>query len=101
MVFAVFYLVQIWWLEPDSGLLIPFGLLAGFGYSIKYTAFLTVPYALGLLGVRLWRLRKPIWRPCITASFCALTVMSPWRIKNALFVGNPVAPFATGMFRYP
>jgi len=101
VVFAVFYALQIWWSEQDSGLLIPLGLLAGFGYSIKYTAFLAVPYALALLVVRLWRLRKPIWRPCITVSFCALAVMSPWMIKNAVFVSNPVSPFANRVFRNP
>src|ERR1051326_3800577 len=75
--------------------------MAGFGYSIKYTAFLAVPYALALMIFRLWRLRKPFWRPCIKVSLCAGGGMSAWMIKNAVFVGNPFSPFANRVFRNP
>ena len=99
--FAVFYMVQIWLADRDKGLLLPLGLIAGFGYAIKYTAFLVVPYAVALLAFRLFRMSKSIWRPCMTVSFAALAIMSPWMIKNAIFVGNPVSPFANRVFRNP
>src|SRR5207249_1776434 len=40
IVFTVFYLTSIWAAEESSsGLLAPIGLVAGFGYAAKYTAF--------------------------------------------------------------
>lgn len=101
VVFAVFYLVQIWREKLDNAYLVPLGLVAGFAYSIKYTAFLAVPYALSIIVMRSWRSGKAMWRPCATASFCALAVMSPWMIKNMIVVGNPVSPFANRVFRNP
>src|SRR2546427_5100561 len=51
IVFTAFYLSQIWAAsESNRTLLIPLGLAAGFGYAAKYTAFLAVPYALGMVA---------------------------------------------------
>jgi hypothetical protein len=101
VIFAVFYLLQIWWQEPNTLLLIPIGVLAGFAYGIKYTAFLASVYAVGVVALRLWRLHKSIWRPCAVLCLSAFALISPWMIKNAVVVGNPVSPFANRVFRNP
>jgi hypothetical protein len=48
--FMLFYVLEIWEKDPRPGWLAAAGLLAGFGYALKYTALLAVPYALGRVG---------------------------------------------------
>jgi len=76
--------------------------LMGLTLSTKATALGT----LGLLGlgVLLWRLRglrQPVL-PAILATAgwgaLALLVGSPWLIKSFVYTGNPVYPFAYGLF---
>ena len=55
VVFAVFYLLQVWDETRAPGFLILIGLLAGFAYSLKYTAALAVPFAAGYLW---WRMPR-------------------------------------------
>lgn len=92
--FALFYLIQ----EParNPRTLIAIGLLAGFCYGIKYTAWPALVYALVLI---LWKLRgvKPV---AITALAAAL-VMTPWLAKNWLWLQNPVSPFYNRYFPNP
>jgi len=58
IVFTAFYLAQIWAASDlNRALLVPLGLVAGFGYAAKYTAFLAVPYVLGVVAwksIRSW-----------------------------------------------
>ena len=96
--FVLFYLLQIWDAERTPALLIPIGLLAGFAYAMKYTAFLAVPYALGFVA---WKLRRERWRiakPLAVVGACALVMILPWAIKNWVWVDNPVAPFLNQVF---
>ena len=53
--FAVFYLLQIWDAERHPGLLAPIGVLAGFAYAAKYTAFVVAPYALAFIAWKTFR----------------------------------------------
>ena len=46
LIFAVFYLLQVWDELRSSNLLILIGLLSGAAYAVKYTAFLSLPFAL-------------------------------------------------------
>ena len=101
VVFTVFYLLEIWDQQPSPALLVPIGLLAGFGYAIKYTAFLAVPYALGRVGWKLWRARQPVRRPLAVISLCALLMIVPWMAKNWILLGNPVSPFFNRFFPNP
>ncbi|HLJ47074.1 MAG TPA: glycosyltransferase family 39 protein [Bryobacteraceae bacterium] len=102
--FAVFHLLQIWDQEGDWRLLVPAGLLAGFAFAVKYTGFIAVLYAVGFV---LWRRGKtrtqanpPAPRAVIIATLAAFMVL-PWLIKNAVVVGDPLAPFATRLFPNP
>jgi 4-amino-4-deoxy-L-arabinose transferase-like glycosyltransferase len=117
VVFAVFYLIQIWREQQQDALLIPVGILSGFAYAIKYTAFLAVVYAAGVVIVQWWRTarsraqvgRPPVRgsvpdvlrRPIAIVGLCAFAMIVPWLAKNIVSVGNPVAPLANRIFANP
>ena len=101
IVFAVFYFLQIWDQERSSGLLVPIGLMAGFCYAAKYSAFLAVPFALGFIGWKLLRARQPWRKPLVVVSLCALLLIAPWLLKNWIWVDNPFSPFFNKIFPNP
>ena len=116
VLFTVFYLLQIWDQERTSALLIPIGLVAGFGYAIKYTAFLAVPYALGFVAWKSRNFTAETQRPqsdpkalkpprplrlCGEILVLALVMIVPWMAKNWLWVQNPVSPFLNQLFPNP
>jgi len=102
LVFAVFYLLQVWDDNKSSNLLLLIGLLCGATYGAKYTAFLVFPGAAAFL---VWRNRwgrppglpAPLWR------FSAATglLAAPWILRNWIWVGNPFAPFGNAWFPNP
>jgi hypothetical protein len=98
VLFVLFYLLQIWDEERTLTLLVPIGLLAGFAYAMKYTAFLAVPYALGFVGWKLLRGRKALLKPLAVVAGCALVMILPWVIKNWLWVDNPFSPLFNKYF---
>ena len=69
------------------------GLLAGFAFAAKYTAFLAVPYAIGFV---LWKTRR--LRTGIAVAACASIGVLPWLLKNYLWFQNPLAPFFNQYF---
>ena len=71
------------------------GLLAGFAFSVKYSAF---PAPLWLVGYAMFQ-RK--WRGLAAAVACGLLAGAPWLVKNWLWLSNPLAPFANGVFPNP
>ncbi len=93
IVFGVYYWLEIWDDQRNWRLLIPIGLLAGYAYAAKYTAFVILPYALLFI---LWRARK--LRPALVTAAFAAVMIGPWMIKDWVFVRDPVAPFASGIF---
>lgn len=102
VLFALYYFLQIWMASPDNNrLLAPIGILAGFSFAIKITAILALPYAIGLMGWTLWRARKPFLRPALAVTGIGLLFVLPWLIKNWLWIGNPVTPFANRLFPNP
>jgi hypothetical protein len=98
ILFSLFYALQIWDETRQPGMLVIVGLLAGFGYGIKYTLFLATPYCLGLVAWKLVRARQPLLRPILVTAGCALLLIAPWWIKNSVTVGNPLAPFGNKIF---
>jgi hypothetical protein len=101
IVFAVFYFLQVWDQERSPGLLVLIGLLAGFCYAAKYTAFLALPYALGFVGWKLLRARQPWLKPLLLIGLCALVLAAPWAVKNWLWLDNPFSPFFNKLFPNP
>ena len=59
LIYAVFYLLQVWDELVNHNLLILIGLLSGFSYGVKYTAFLTLPFAIGWVCYSGFRHRQP------------------------------------------
>ena len=96
IVFAVFYWMQLWDENRDHRILIVIGLLAGYCYAAKYTAFVMIVYAIGFI---IWRTRQ--WQPALTVAGCSLIMIVPWLMKNWIYVHNPVAPFANLWFPNP
>ena len=93
IVFAVFYLVQIWDADRRTPLLPVIGLTAGFAYAAKYSAFIAVIYAVGYV---LWRARQI--RPAAIVALCSLALAIPWAARDALWYGNPFAPMLNAWF---
>lgn len=97
LIYAVFYLLQVWDKDRSDNLLIVIGLFAGYAYAIKYTAVLTLPFAVTWVwwrcGLQFGRLARLV--------IAAAVLISPWVIRNWLWVGNPVAPFANAWFPSP
>lgn len=101
LIFCLFYLVEIWDETRRPALLVPIGLVAGFCYASKYTAFLAVPYAILFVGWKLWRAGQPWLRPLATVSGLALLMMAPWIIRNWIWFDNPFSPFFNRFFPNP
>ena len=99
--FTLFYLLQIWDAGRDSRLLVPVGLMAGFAFAAKYTAFVALPYALGFVVWKTWRKRQPLLRPALVIGICAATLILPWMLKNWIWLQNPVSPFLNTVFPNP
>ena len=96
VVFTLFHLLQIWDEDRSPRLLVAIGLVAGFAYAVKYTGWPAVPYALAVVA---WRSRKV--RDVLTVGLCAVPMVLPWMIKNALCMQNPLAPFFNHWFPNP
>jgi hypothetical protein len=94
--FVVFYFLEIWDEARDPRLLIAIGLVAGYCYAAKYTAFLMTIYAFGFV---VWRARKA--RPALVVAACAAVMIVPWLAKNWIYMENPVAPLFNKVFRNP
>ncbi len=101
VLFAIFYLLEIWDRQRQPALLIVIGLLSGFAYAAKYTAFLALPYALGFVAWRLRRAKQPVLRSLVVVSACAALMIVPWMAKNALWLNNPFSPFLNRVFPNP
>jgi hypothetical protein len=101
VIFGVFYLLSMWDGNRQPGLLIVIGLLCGFCYASKYTAFIAIPYALAFVAWKLAKAREPVWRTLAVMGVCAAVVMIPWLLKNWILVENPVAPFFNRLFPNP
>jgi hypothetical protein len=103
LLFAVFYLLQVWDETRDSKILYLIGLLAGFCYAVKYTAALAIPFALAFLW---WRSRgkhgaRLAWREWLSFLIPAALMVAPWVLRNWFWVGNPLAPFFNRWFPNP
>jgi hypothetical protein len=94
--FTLFHVLELWNESRSGRLLVAAGLLAGFAYGAKYTAFLAVPYAIGFV---LWRARR-LGSGAVVAA-CAVVGVLPWMLKNYLWFRNPLAPLFNHLFPNP
>jgi hypothetical protein len=98
LLYAVFYLLQVWDQEQDFKYLFLIGLLSGFCYAVKYTAFLALPFAMAWVW---WRSPAPRWRPLLWLCVPAVLLVAPWVLRNWFWVGNAFAPFLNAWFPNP
>jgi hypothetical protein len=103
LVFAVFYLLQVWDETLDRKLLYLIGLLCGFCYALKYTAGVAIPFVLAFLW---WRGRvkqgaRLDWRGWLSVLLPAALMIAPWVLRNWFWLGNPVSPFFNRWFPNP
>ncbi len=101
VIFSVFYMLAIWDQSRNPAWLVPAGLLAGFCYASKYTAFLAVPYAMVFAAWKLHRARRPWLRAVAVLAACAFLMMAPWLVRNWLWFDNPFSPFFNRLFPNP
>jgi hypothetical protein len=99
LIFAVFYMLQVWDESKSSNLLIVIGLLSGAAYAAKYTAFLTLPFAFA--WVCFSRRSFPGRRDLLCLILPALVMVAPWTLRNWFWIGNPFAPFFNSWFPNP
>lgn len=95
LLFATFYAAQIWDQTRSNSFFVLLGVLGGFAFGAKYTAFVALFYALLFL---LWRRQ---WRAVWIVGGVAAIFIAPWLLKNAIILGNPVSPFANQIFPNP
>ena len=101
VVFSLFVLLQVWAGERHTPLLIVVGLVAGFAFDIKYTAFVAVPYALAFIAYKCWRSKTSLLRPLVITAAAAAVLVLPTLVKNSIVVHNPVSPFFNRLFPNP
>jgi len=84
--------------QPDGRWLVFAGVFAGAAAGTKYTGLLLVVLIvpLGIWAIK--RAGEPKWGHLALGTLLALTVASPWYVKNWLWTGNPVFPFAYEVF---
>ena len=99
--FSLFVLLQIWAALRHTALLVLIGLVAGFAFDLKYTAFVAVPYALAFIAYKCWRSSVPVLRPVLLTTSAAAVLVLPTLVKNSIVVHNPVAPFFNRLFPNP
>jgi len=98
--FTLFVLLERWREEPSVRLLLAAGLVAGFGYAAKYTAWPGLVYA---CAIPLWAAPPGVagLRSAALAGASAGLMVLPWMAKNYLWMHNPVAPFFNQWFLNP
>ena len=99
---AVSTLCFLRWVRHDNvRWLVAAGIFAGVTAGIKYTGGLQGLQVCALVCVVGWLRRYPVKRSLgLAAGVAALVglVASPWWIKNLVCTGNPLFPFAYGLF---
>ena len=108
LIYAVFYLLQVWDESKSSNLLIVIGLLSGAAYAAKYTAFLTLPFAIASVCFSKWGrqsclqpAKSRLFRDLFYLIIPALIMVAPWTLRNWFWLGNPFAPFFNSWFPNP
>ncbi len=99
--FTLFAVLERWRDEPSGRWLAAAGLVAGFGYAAKYTAWPGLVYVCAVAAlVGRGTLARRIRQVALAAAAESLLVV-PWMVKNYLWLQNPVAPFFNQWFPNP
>lgn len=101
IIFTLFYVFEASRDEWADGVPALTGLLAGFCYGIKYTAFVAAPYALVRLLLQLRAQKRLSLRPVAVFCVCAGLMIVPWMVRNQLWYSNPFAPLMNRLVPNP
>ena len=85
VLFALFYLLQIWEEQREPALLIPIGILAGFSVEIKYRPCWRA-LCRGLRGLEALAFPPPATAPACRGGRSALACIVPWLVKNWIWM---------------
>ena len=101
--FAVFCVLLLWWSDGSRQWLFPLGLLIGFSFAVKYTGVIAIAAALAAALRHLIKggSAKSMAGLLAWTGIPAAMVGLPWLVKNAIFTGNPLAPFFNSWFPNP
>ncbi len=80
------------------------GAMAGLTYGTKYTGVLVVAWLAGAVAVLGWRDRlgrRAVRVDLTVLALAAGLVAAPWILRTWVTCGNPVFPFADGLFHSP
>jgi hypothetical protein len=98
---AALYALFNWFRDKVSSWLILTGVFCGLAMGTKYTSFVCPLTVVLLMAWHLARQRST-WGTWLRAlslyGSTALAVAAPWYVRNLAFTGNPVYPFAYGLF---
>ena len=101
--FAAFYVLALWWQDGSRHWLPLLGVFIGFSFAIKYTGVIAIAAA-AAAAIRARQRRSPA-KSAAALLACvgipAALVGLPWLAKNAIFTGNPLAPFFNSWFPNP
>ena len=95
VVFSTFYWLEIWDETRQAGdlphqrTLVPIGLMAGYCYAAKYTAFVMLLFALGFVAWRTRKLGGERLRPLATVVLFSALMIAPWMLKDWIIVQKP------------
>lgn len=101
VVFGTFYGLYRWWESREDRWLLPIGLLAGFAYATKYSAFLTAVAFVAVMAWRWYRHRDLSWKWAAGGCLGVAVMVLPYLLRNWLWYDNPVAPFYNAWFPNP
>jgi hypothetical protein len=100
--FAAAWSLALWRQTRRNGALVAACLLAGFCLATKYTG---VALALFAACVMVWEWRRDLRRLVSAPALAGFALLgasaAPYLVRNAVWYGNPVAPFANAIFRNP
>lgn len=102
-VFASFCVLLLWWRDGSQQWLLVLGILIGFSFAIKYTGAIAVAAAFAAALHHLFNggSARSTARLLAWTGVPAAVVALPWLVKNAIFTGNPLAPFFNNWFPNP
>lgn len=98
---AALYALFCWFCGKPTSWLALSGMFCGLAMGLKYTSFVCPLTVVVLVCWHLARERAPWsawWRAVLLFGGAAAAVAAPWYARNLAFTGNPVYPFAYGLF---
>jgi hypothetical protein len=98
---AIFAVTEVAREKWQPGIALWLGLLAGYCYAVKYTAFVAVPFALWFVITAVRREKLPLLRPLARFSAGVAAMATPWMIRNAVYYQNPFSPLLNRWFPNP